>query len=116
MRVGIQVIEAKSLRELMALEPRAIFEQVALPMLLVAGSKDVQCDPADAAAIAALSERTDAHLIQDLTHVLRRDAGSSGMQGYGKLASKPVEPELLTLIESWLVQRGHNASRTVTGA
>jgi len=102
LRVGLQPIAVKSLRELLALDARAIFEQVRCPMLLIGGAKDLQCDPADVAAIASLSDRAEAHIVPDLTHILRRDDRPPSFFGYAQLLRAPVDPKVLELIESWL--------------
>ena len=54
-RHGLRRIEAKSLREMMALDMPAIYARVTTPMLIVGGGKDVQCDPGDVTRIAAVS-------------------------------------------------------------
>lgn len=53
MRVRLQRVPAHALRELIRLDPPAIFRRVRGPMLLVGGEKDLQCDPADVGRIAA---------------------------------------------------------------
>ena len=55
-KVSGQRIPAKSLRELMQLEPRSIFAKVTCPVRLIGGSKDLQCDPADIPASPISSE------------------------------------------------------------
>lgn len=47
LRSGLHKVPAKSLREMMRLDARAIFSQVTCPMLLVGGEKDLQCDSSD---------------------------------------------------------------------
>lgn len=97
-----QPIAAKSLRELMALDPRVIYAQVDAPMLLIAGDNDIQCDPADASAIAALNVHARAVVVPDLTHILRRHPGRASFADYAALARQPIDPEVLALVASFV--------------
>ena len=102
-RIGLRTLPAKWFRELLALEPREIFAQVKCPMLLVAGEKDMQCDPADAARIAEVAQgRIERHVVANLTHILRCDAGPPSLLKTGQLLGRPVEPRVLELIARWL--------------
>ena len=109
LRLGIRKIEARSMRDLLELDQRALFERVTCPMLAIGGAKDVQCDPADAFAIAAINPRAEAHVIADLTHVLRRDERAPSVFGYRALLGKPIDAEVLDRIETWLLKE--SASR-----
>jgi fermentation-respiration switch protein FrsA (DUF1100 family) len=72
-------------------------------MLLVAGEKDMQCDPADAARIAEVAQgRIERHVVANLTHILRCDAGPPSLLKTGQLLGRPVEPRVLELIARWL--------------
>jgi pimeloyl-ACP methyl ester carboxylesterase len=102
LRLGLRTVEAGSLRDLLQLDARAIFEQVRCPMLVIAGEKDVQCAAADATAIAELNPRAEAHVIAGLTHILRRDAGPPSIFSYGALLRQPVDSAVLDRIEVWL--------------
>lgn len=103
MRIGFQKIPAKSIRELTRLDPRAIFNRVTCPMLLIGGEKDIQCDPADVHRIADLAKgQVSAHVVQNLTHVLRCDARQPSVLSTGELLEKPMEPIVLALISAWL--------------
>jgi uncharacterized protein len=96
-------ITAKSLRELIYLDPRAIFSQITCPMLLIGAEKDLQCDPTDVDRIAKLAKGSvDAHVIENLTHVLRLDKRQPSFLGNGELIKQPVAPIVLELIVGWL--------------
>lgn len=106
MRIGFQKIPAKSIRELIRLDPRAIFGRVTCPMLLIGGEKDIQCDPADVRRIADLAKgQVSAHVVQNLTHVLRCDARQPSFLSTGELLTKPMEPIVLALIAAWLSEQ-----------
>ena len=99
-------IEAKSLRELMAIDPAEIYAQVRVPMLVLGGGKDVQCLPRDVARIAAIAGPIATPvLIDDLTHILRRDEGPAGFEAYSKLLKQPVDAELRRIVAEWVAAR-----------
>ena len=102
-RVMLQKVPAKSLRELISLDPPAIFKQITRPMLIVGGEKDLQCDPTDVHKIAELvNAPVEKHVIKNLTHILRFDEGKPSMLETTKLLNKPIEPIVLDTIETWL--------------
>ena len=104
----MRTFEAAWLRELLTLDLAPLLAAVRCPMLVVAGAKDVQCDPEDARRIAASNPLAEAHVIDDLTHILRRDTRPATIFGYQQLLSQPVDPQLLDLIAGWL--EGQRAS------
>jgi pimeloyl-ACP methyl ester carboxylesterase len=110
LRIGLRRFEAAWLRELLQLELTPLLAAVGCPMLVIAGAKDIQCDPEDARRIAALNPRAEAHVLADLTHILRRDPGPPTLFGYQKLLTQPLDPELLDLIADW-VERLQVSSR-----
>jgi uncharacterized protein len=103
LKIRGEKITAKSLRQLIHLDPPAIFSQVTCPMLLIGAEKDLQCDPADVNRIAKLAKGpADAQVIKNLTHILRLDEGQPSFLGNGKLIKQPVAPIVLELIAGWL--------------
>lgn len=106
MRNHFQKVPAKSFRELMSLDPRSIFSQVTQPMLIIGGEKDLQCEPADVDRIAKLVKYpVEAHVITNLTHILRFDEGEPSMLGVTRLIKKPMEPIVPEMIAKWLKQQ-----------
>lgn len=104
---GLQKVPAKWLRELIRLDPQAIFSQVTCPMLLIGGEKDLQCNPDDVYRIAGLTSGTvDAHVIKNLTHVLRLDEQQPSLLKSAELIKKPMEPRPLELIVEWFQKQG----------
>jgi alpha-beta hydrolase superfamily lysophospholipase len=102
-RHGGRALEAGSLRDLLMLDPADIYARVRTPMLLIAGEKDIQCDPRDASRIAALAGvQATAVVVPDLTHILRRDPGPASFATYAGLLAKPVDPEVLRVAGDWL--------------
>ncbi len=99
-------IPAASLRGLMNLDPPAIFAQVECPALIIAGEKDIQCDPDDVATIErCIRGETEAHIIPDLTHILRRDPDEPNIFHYPKIMNDPLDEEVLDLIVDWFKRR-----------
>jgi pimeloyl-ACP methyl ester carboxylesterase len=106
--VQFQKIPAKWLRELIHLDSRVIFRQVRCPMLLIGGEKDLQCDPDDVNRIAGLTTGVvNAHVIKNLTHILRFDERQPSLLGTPELTRKPMEPIVLELIVAWFKERVH---------
>lgn len=103
MKTRLQRVPAKSLRELIQLDPPTIFSQVTCPMLLIGGEKDLQCDPADVGRIARLSKAAvDAHVVPNLTHLLRFEEGQPSLADNREQLRRPVEAIVLELISNWL--------------
>lgn len=103
MRARFVKIPAKLIRELIRLDPPSIFRQVTAPMLLIGGEKDLQCNPQDVYRIAELAKGlVEAHVIDDLSHVLRLEKRDPTLRGTLKLLEKPVEPSVLAILATWL--------------
>jgi pimeloyl-ACP methyl ester carboxylesterase len=105
-KLGFQKIPARQIREMIHLDPPAIFREVTCPMLLIGGEKDLQCNPEDVRQIAGLVESpVETQVIEDLTHALRLDERPPTMLGIRDLLDKPVEPIVLERIAGWLTQQ-----------
>jgi pimeloyl-ACP methyl ester carboxylesterase len=105
LRHGLRKIEARALRELIALDTHAALADVGRPMLLIGGEKDLQCQPEDVSAIAALNTGAEALVIPNLTHLLRLDPGPASILAYTGLLKQPVAPELVAIIARWLIEQ-----------
>lgn len=102
-RVWSQPVPAKAMRELFDLDIATLFRQVTCPVLLIGGEKDVQCPPADAPRIAEIvGGPSEAHVIPDLTHILRSEPGPPSLLGTAALTRQPVEPVVLQLVTEWI--------------
>ena len=102
-RFRFRRLEAKALRQLLALDVKALVNSVSCPMLVIGGGKDIQCDPADVERIAkATNAVVEAHVLPDLTHVLRSDSLPPSLFRYGELLKRPIDPRLLELMTSWI--------------
>lgn len=96
-------VEAKNLREHLALDYDAIYRAVRVPVLAIAGAKDVQCPPEDAARIARLvGPLAEAHVIPNLTHLLRLSDAEAGFAAYAAQLAQPPDPALVALVATWV--------------
>lgn len=111
-RSGLHKIPVRSLRGLLALDPSTVFRDVTSPALLIGGEKDVQCDPADVERIRALLlGPVEAHVVPDLTHLLRLDSGTPSLLGAHQLLSQELAPVVLERTSDWLRRTRRSASR-----
>lgn len=103
LRSGLQRVPANWFREILTLDPEAIYRSVKVPVLLVGGEKDLQCDPADVGRIQSLlSSASEGHVLTDLTHVLRLDPGAPRMLDTHTLLAKPIAEDIIEIVGKWL--------------
>ena len=98
-------VSGRWLREYMTYDPADDLQRVSCPVLAITGAKDLQVNPAELATIAALVTgpcRTEAPA--DLTHVLRATPKPPTISEYRKLASTPVDPDLLNGVGTWVAR------------
>ncbi|TCP52345.1 hypothetical protein EV586_11121 [Tumebacillus sp. BK434] len=103
---GIKV-NAKWFREHYAYDVSTSLANVTCPTLVITGSKDIQVLPAHAEAIAALVQGpAEWHVIQGLTHMLRKTDVEPTMLGlkkdYAQAVRQPIDQELVSLVNNWL--------------
>ncbi len=102
-RIDFKKINAKWFRELFSIDPAHILAKVAVPTLIIAGEKDVQCAPEDAAKIARIiKDKAQYHVVDNLTHLLRLEAGPASIVNYKKLLKKPIDPIVGELMVAWI--------------
>lgn len=107
LRVGLQRLPAKCLRELLSADAAQVYATTRCPVLLVGGEKDLQCDPADVARIASLvTGPVESHVLPSLTHLLRRDSEAPSILDAARLLTQPVEPTVIALVVKWAQARG----------
>jgi hypothetical protein len=108
-RLGFQKIDAKSLRESMAIGPADHYRGLESPIFLLGAEKDVQCDPRDCYRIAELLEdNASVHVESDLTHILRKDPCPPSFYAYLNQLIHPPDPVVAELIIGWLRKSGAN--------
>jgi len=105
-KVKKTVVNAKWLREHMNIDPAEIHSQVQVATLSIGGEKDMQCLPEDSEKVAQLIKApTDAHLLTDLTHILRADDKPASTFRYTELAREPVDSRISALVSDWINKR-----------
>lgn len=90
--------------DMMARDPAAMAAGVDLPMLIVAGGKDIQTPLADAEALAAGQPKAELVVIEDMNHVLKAVPGegrAANLAAYGD-PSLPVHPRLVAAIADFV--------------
>jgi pimeloyl-ACP methyl ester carboxylesterase len=102
-RVQMVKINAKWFREFMAHDPAPSLRSIRTPVLALAGSKDIQVDPSEVDHICRLvPSECSGRVIEDLTHLLRTEAGPPSVRTYKKQAGRPIAPEVLSITTTWL--------------
>ncbi|MEZ5779929.1 MAG: alpha/beta fold hydrolase [Paracoccaceae bacterium] len=106
MRMRGQTVAARALRDFLISDNAGVHAAVVVPSLVFGAGKDIQCNPADVARIAALHPAATAVVIDDLTHVLRRDSGAHGFGSYAGLLRRDMDPVVAGTVIGWLDRRG----------
>ncbi|MBG0832456.1 alpha/beta fold hydrolase [Planomonospora sp. ID67723] len=105
-RVQGRKTNARWHREFIAFDPGPLLRGLRVPVLAVTGSGDVQVDPADLDAIAALTEGDVTTVrVPELSHLLRRDPDAGGLRTYKQQIRRPTDPEVLALVTDWVTGR-----------
>ena len=105
-RIQLVKVNAKWFREFMAHDPADSLRRVAVPVLAITGSKDIQADPADITRLEDLiPTEFGGDVLDDVTHLLRSDDGPASTKTYKQQMKRPVDAELLRLVSSWIDSR-----------
>ena len=101
-RIQFVKLNAKWFREFMTFDPAEALRQAAVPVLAITGSKDIQVDPADVDIMEeVVSTPFTGHVVDDLTHLLRREPGQPSLGNYKKQARRSIDPRVGRLITDW---------------
>lgn len=102
-RINLVRMNARWFREFLAYDPTPALRKAAVPILAITGVKDIQVDPDDVAVMAELVPTSfTGHVLEDVTHLLRRDDGPPGLKSYRKQMKRPVDPNLLEMASRWI--------------
>ncbi len=105
-RIDGRRMNARWHREFIAFDPKPSLARIRVPVLAVAGDKDLQVDPEDLALVAStVGGPVDTVRVPDLTHVLRRDPGSPSLSAYRRLIRQPTDAETLDAVGEWVQAR-----------
>jgi pimeloyl-ACP methyl ester carboxylesterase len=104
----VQKINARWMREFFAYNPEQDLAKIHVPVLAITGSKDIQVDPTDLERIKQLVKGPfEAHLVSDVTHMLRTDAGIPSLRTYKEQVRRPVDERIMKYIKLWLKEQTH---------
>lgn len=105
-RIGRSDLPARWFREYMPYDPAADLARIECPVLAITGARDVQVEPEDVARIGQLvrGDFTGA-TPEGLTHVLRTEEGATGLAGYAGQLKRPVDPDLVEQVVTWVAAR-----------
>lgn len=102
-RISLVKLNAKWFREFMAHDPAASLREAGVPVLAITGSKDIQVNPADVESMAQLvPARFAGHVLQNVTHLLRTEAGPATVRTYKKQVRRPVDGGVLEVVTDWI--------------
>lgn len=102
-RSGLAQRPAKWLREMLELDTESIFRSTRTPMMLIAGEKDLQCDPQDIFRIADVAQsQSETLLVDGMTHLLRVDENPATLLGSARLSSQALEPVIIEKAIQWI--------------
>ncbi|RKN43487.1 alpha/beta hydrolase family protein [Micromonospora endolithica] len=104
-RLGGVRVNARWFREFMAYDPMPDLARLGVPVLALAGGKDLQAPPQDLDVIGTmLGDRARTVLIDDLSHILRSQPGPATLRSYRRDVVRPVDTRVLTAVVDWLGQ------------
>ncbi|EIJ78472.1 hypothetical protein PB1_12979 [Bacillus methanolicus PB1] len=100
-------VNAKWNREHHGYDVRELLKDVTCPVLAITGTKDVQVKPEQVKEICDLVQgECKYHLIEDMTHILRKTDAEHRigviLKDYKKQVKRPVDQELKEIIKGWL--------------
>ena len=102
-RIQLMRVNAKWFREFLDFDPARALRRARVPILAITGAKDIQVDPDDVGRMAELvpTEFTG-EVLDDVTHLLRRDDAPPGLKTYRKQMKRPVDRRLLEMTSAWI--------------
>ncbi len=106
--LGFVPFNAKWLREFHQFNTPEVLKQVAMPTLVVGGSRDIQVNAKEVAKVCELVNEADGVVLERMNHLLR-DVDShhhllSLLKEYRESVTKPISRKLLDTIKQWCQQ------------
>jgi uncharacterized protein len=102
-RFKLSRMNAKWLREHFQLNVPEIYSSIDCPLLVINGAKDIQVRSDDAEKISKyVRGPVEWHVVDDMTHLLRKDKEKPSILHYKKLLKNPVDPSVMEIVEKWL--------------
>lgn len=102
-RIALSRHPARWLREMLELDPAAIFAATRAPMLVIAGEKDLQCNPQDIFRIAEITQGpSETMLVEGMTHLLRIDEKPATIMGSARQSGEPLVNCVIERTANWI--------------
>ena len=99
-------VPARMCREFLAYDPRPDMAKIGAPVLAITGDNDLSIDHRNLEVIAQLVPgEVVTRCVHELTHVLRRDPRPGSAKSYREQYQRPVDPELVEEVASWVAAR-----------
>jgi pimeloyl-ACP methyl ester carboxylesterase len=96
-------VNAKWMREFLAYDPAVDLARITCPVLAIAGEKDIQVSPGNLEKMSAIvTAPFESHVVPDVTHILRADAGPPRLATYRGQAKRPLDQRVVDLTVGWL--------------
>ncbi|WLD56751.1 lysophospholipase [Salinispirillum sp. LH 10-3-1] len=110
--VSFSRVSTKFYRETFNYDVKAFLKSTKHPILAIGGSKDFQCHPDDTLLIKDISPSpTDVHIIENMDHMLRLQAGESSILSYASSCDTPIVPEVNEILWAWVITQSGLAGR-----
>ena len=91
------------MREFLAYDPASDLSQIAVPVLAITGSKDIQVDPEDLKLMEKIIKSPfEYHILPDVSHLLRTETGEASISNYKKMVQQPMDTRIPHIILDWL--------------
>lgn len=104
-RIQLVKVNAKWFREFLDHDPAESLAGIDAPVLVIAGTKDLQVAPHHAAHIGQLlGGVARVEVVEDMSHLLRHEPGPASVRSYRTQVKQPVLPELLDLVAAFCAQ------------
>lgn len=111
-RIGGKRMNARWWREMLDFDAAEHLRRITVPVLAIAGTKDIQVDPDGLLRIAdCVPGEVTTRLIPDLTHLLRREPGEPSVRDFRRQTQQPVDAELLRIVSDWIVDHAAGTDR-----
>ena len=103
-RMQFVKVNARWMREFLDHDPAASLRAVTVPVLAVAGTKDLQTAPHHTSSIGGLvAGPVRVELVEGMSHLLRHEPGEPTVRTYKQQAKRPVLDEVLDLVADFCV-------------
>ncbi len=110
-RVGLQRIPARWMRDFLTSDVAALHAGNTRPTLVIGAARDAQCPPKDAQTIASQNPAASLTVLSDLSHLLRHTV-HDGMGDYQRQLDAPVDTRVAQAMIAWLDgQLGKNGQK-----